>query len=290
MTIVHMLFALFALANSANADATVDYQQPLPAAFGAPNVDALPAPVADWQQVVYAELSDSPEYAAQMDHAISAASAETGVPPEVIWSVAFTETHGRHWNEAGVVKRGSAGEIGLMQVKPFWGKAIKREYGVDLDLYKLSDNVRAGAYILSRGGEALNVMLSYYNTGRQLRSTAYGRRVMRYLNSLDDLAADAEAQGIGLPQAETPELLATLFPARFDDTQPDDAVMQAAATLAAAESTPSPVQPQPAVQQMPTVLPSVPAPLPAAPRSSDRKLDSRSRGHYDPHQDISWAN
>ena len=318
MTIVHWLCALLALATAplvAGAAASPVAPTSTTTALAAPV--AAPAPLAQWEQVLRSELADSPDYAQQLDTAIADASTETGVPPEVIWSVAFTETHGRHWNAAGAVKRGSAGEIGLMQVKPFWSSALLRNYGVSLDLYNVADNVRAGAYILSRGGADLNTMLSYYNTGRQLRETPYERRVMRYLNSFDELAAEAQDDTSDLPQTETPSLLASLMPAvpaqRVQALQPSDAVMARNVTVEAPQPAPSK---QPAKAPLPAMvsqlLKSIPQPAtssatpsvqlqaaapqvdsavhPAAPTTTDRQLDSRSHGLYDPRQDVSWAN
>ena len=183
MQIVSLVFALLAAAQPAPAEVNASLpvlQQGQPI--------ALSAPLSDWEQVLYAELADSPVYAGELAAAIHTASAETDVPAEVIWSVAYTESHARHWRDGGRVKRGRAGEVGLMQVKPFWTKALRREYAIDVDLYAVEDNILAGAYILSRGGEELNVMLSYYNTGKQLRSTSYQRKVQRYLESLDERA------------------------------------------------------------------------------------------------------
>lgn len=139
-----------------------------------------------WEGALRTELADSPVYAERLAGYIREASAETGVSPAVIWAVMYTESHGRHWSRPGKVKRGSAGEIGAMQVQPWWQRSLERHYGVKLDLYNQRDNVRAGAYILSRGGSQLNVMLSYYNTGQHLRSTAYQRKVMRYLGGFEE--------------------------------------------------------------------------------------------------------
>jgi hypothetical protein len=295
MTIVHWLCALFALAGSAPNAADAEMQPP-PASAVCSVPSTAPAPLADWEQVLQSELADSPDYASQLDTAIKSASAETGVPPEVIWSVAYTETHGRHWGADGVVKRGTHGEIGLMQVKPFWGRALKRVYGIDVDLYNVADNVRAGAYILSRGGSEINVMLSYYNTGRQLRQTAYERRVMRYLNSLDDLAADAQDDELldpaparlmaaALPVGPMPPAAGTAQGA----AQPADAVMAGMAVL-------DTLFPAPKLQPLAAAQAPAPAPQPApaakrpAQKVSPRQLDSRSHGQYDPQQDVSWAN
>ncbi|HES58059.1 MAG TPA: lytic transglycosylase domain-containing protein [Firmicutes bacterium] len=139
-----------------------------------------------WEQAMRAELADSPVYAGNLAGYIRDASKETGVSPSVIWAVMFTESHGRHWNHYGKVKRGGAGEVGAMQVLPWWERSLKRKYGVELDLHNLRDNVRAGAYILSRGGAELNVMLSYYNTGQRIYNSAYQRKVMRYLGRYED--------------------------------------------------------------------------------------------------------
>ena len=139
-----------------------------------------------WEEALRAELVDSPVYPCNLAGYIREASKETGVSPSVIWAVMFTESHGRHWNHYGKVKRGGAGEVGAMQVLPWWERGLKRKYGVELDLYNLKDTVRAGAYILSRGGGELKVMLSYYNTGQRIYNTPYQRKVMRYLGRYVD--------------------------------------------------------------------------------------------------------
>lgn len=138
-----------------------------------------------WELDLRAELADSPAYAQRMVNAIYNAAQRSGLDPAVIWSVAYTETRGRHRDNAGRVKRGGAQEIGLMQIRPFWARALKREYNLEVDLFKLEDNLLASTYILKRGGDDLNVMLSYYNTGQRIKSSQYQRRVMRYLDRMN---------------------------------------------------------------------------------------------------------
>lgn len=137
-----------------------------------------------WALDVRAKLADRPAYARRMVNALFAASQRSGLDPALLWSVAYAESRGQHRDNRGRVKRGGAGEIGLMQIKPFWQRALKREYGVSLDLYNLEDNLLASTYILKRGGDDRRVMLSYYNTGQRVRSTSYERRVLRYLKKL----------------------------------------------------------------------------------------------------------
>lgn len=137
-----------------------------------------------WAADVRAKLADRPAYATRMVNALHRAAEHSGLDPAMLWSVAYAESRGRHRNERGQVKRGGAGEIGLMQIKPFWQRALMREYGVTVDLYNLEDNLLASTYILKRGGDDLRVMLSYYNTGQRIKSTSYQRRVMRYLKKL----------------------------------------------------------------------------------------------------------
>ncbi len=119
-----------------------------------------------------------------MVNAVYNAAQQSGLDPALLWSVAYTETRGRHRNSAGRVKRGGAQEIGLMQIRPFWARALKREYNLNVDLYDLEDNLLASTYILKRGGDDLRVMLSYYNTGKRLRSTSYERRVLKYMDRM----------------------------------------------------------------------------------------------------------
>lgn len=147
-------------------------------------VELAAADTPAWEDGLRAELADSPVYAGKLCDAIRAAAEETGIDPAMLWSVAWAETHGRHSHADGRVKRGSHGEVGLMQIRPFWQRALKRVYGLEVDLFDLADNVRAGAYILKRGGDEPAVMLSYYNTGKQLKSCSYSRKVMKYLKQL----------------------------------------------------------------------------------------------------------
>lgn len=144
-------------------------------------VDYEPA----WEIDLRSELADSPVYAQRMVDAVYSASQQSGLDPAVLWSVAYTETRGRHRDNQGRVKRGGDREIGLMQIQPFWARALKREYNLDLDLFKLEDNLLASTFILKRGGTDLNTMLSYYNTGRRLKSSSYQRRVMKYLDRMN---------------------------------------------------------------------------------------------------------
>ena len=144
-------------------------------------------PAIAWHSAIETELTDDESYAARVKSAIEQAVDKTGADPTMLWSVAFTESHGRHWSSPGMVKRGGSGEIGMMQVMPFWSRSLEKKYGVALDLFDLEDNVLAGAYILSRGGKSPHEMLSYYNTGQRVRSTAYQRKVMRYWSKLEEI-------------------------------------------------------------------------------------------------------
>ena len=136
-----------------------------------------------WERDARSVLAAEPDYAERLVKAIRDAAIASGVAADTLWGVAYTESRGRHWRSAGRIKRGGSGEIGLMQVLPFWQKALKRVAGLDVDLNHLEDNVLAGAYILRRGGDEIPVMLSYYNTGQRISSTRYQRRVMNYISS-----------------------------------------------------------------------------------------------------------
>lgn len=137
-----------------------------------------------WVEAIREEIADDEAYATTLIAGIKAAATETGLKEELIWSVMYTESHGRHFRRPNRVKRGGAGEVGVMQVLPWWKRGLKKEYGLDVDLYDVTDNVRAGAYILRRGGTETRVMLSYYNTGQRVYNTPYQRRVMRYLEKV----------------------------------------------------------------------------------------------------------
>jgi soluble lytic murein transglycosylase-like protein len=136
-----------------------------------------------WERDARSVLAEEPDYAERLISAIRDAASASGVAADTLWGVAYTESRGRHWRSSGRIKRGGAGEIGLMQVLPFWQKALKRTVGLDVDLDRLEDNVLAGAFILRRGGDETPVMLSYYNTGQRISSTRYQRRVMNYISS-----------------------------------------------------------------------------------------------------------
>jgi soluble lytic murein transglycosylase-like protein len=138
-----------------------------------------------WMAGAREALGSMNGYSVEVIDAVHSAAEETGVAPELIWAVAYTETKGFHTTPDGTVKRGSSGEIGVMQVKPFWSKALKKKYGVNLDLYSVKDNIMAGALILKSGGDDTRVALSYYNTGQRLKSSAYERKVTKYLAALE---------------------------------------------------------------------------------------------------------
>jgi len=101
------------------------------------------------------------------------------LPPELVLAVIDVESNFDRFAIS------VAGAQGLMQVMPFWQKALKRKYDVEVDLFDLEDNVMAGALVLSRGGKTPQRMLSYYNTGQRVNSTPYQRKVMRYWRSID---------------------------------------------------------------------------------------------------------
>ncbi|MCB1220345.1 MAG: transglycosylase SLT domain-containing protein [Planctomycetales bacterium] len=149
-------------------------------------------PVDSWRIALREELADDAGYAARVEAAIDNAVELTGADPAMLWSVAYTESHGRHESSPGNVKRGGSGEVGMMQVMPFWSRSLEKKYGFELDLFKLEDNVIAGAIVLSRGGESPQHMLSYYNTGQRIRSSAYQRKVMRYWSGLTEIPDSIE--------------------------------------------------------------------------------------------------
>lgn len=137
-----------------------------------------------WIAAIREDLAEDETYATTLIAAIKGAATETKLPEELIWSVMHTESHGRHYRRPGQVKRGGAGEVGVMQVLPWWERGLKKEYGIEVDLYNVTDNVLAGAYILRRGGTETRVMLSYYNTGQRVSNTPYQRKVMRYMKKV----------------------------------------------------------------------------------------------------------
>jgi soluble lytic murein transglycosylase-like protein len=137
-----------------------------------------------WERDLRQELAGSPRYADRLAKAIKHAAEDSDLDEALLWSVAYKETRGRHRDSQDRVKRGGDQEVGLMQIMPFWQKALKRTYGVDVDLFDLEDNVLAATYILKRGGDDTREMLSFYNTGQRLRSTPYQQSVMQYMKKL----------------------------------------------------------------------------------------------------------
>lgn len=139
---------------------------------------------AAWEKDLHAELHDSPVYAGKLVEMIKRVASERELEPALLWSVAVTESHGCHWYSGDTVKRGGAGEIGMMQVQPYWQRYIKKTYGIELDLYDWEDNLMAATYVLKLGGEDYGTMLSYYNTGKRYQSTSYSRKVLKRYNRI----------------------------------------------------------------------------------------------------------
>lgn len=137
-----------------------------------------------WEIDIHKVLEDDPEYAERMVKAVRNTARNSGLDAAMLWSVAYTETRGRHWTARGNVKRGGAGEIGLMQILPSWKRSLKRVYDMDVDLYDMEDNMLAASIILQRGGDEPRIMLSYYNTGQRVRNTRYQRAVMSYWKTI----------------------------------------------------------------------------------------------------------
>ncbi len=183
ITIVLLLLPIFLQPQPSRLaqDASVSVASKISSAVASARSYTPPA----WVAAIREELADDETYATTIIEAINAAATETGLPEELIWSVMHTESHGRHFRRPGQVKRGGAGEVGVMQVLPWWERGLKKEYDIDVDLYDVTENIRAGAYILRRGGTETRVMLSYYNTGQRVYNTPYQRRVMRYLKQFE---------------------------------------------------------------------------------------------------------
>jgi len=155
-----------------------------------------------WELDVYEVLEKDPEYAERLVKAIRRYSKESGLEAAMLWSVAYTETRGSHWTKRGNVKRGGAGEIGLMQIMPSWKKSLKRVYDLEVDLYHLEDNMHAATVILKRGGDDPDVMLSYYNTGQRVHNTRYQRAVKRYWNAINERQEQLVSAGFRTADSE----------------------------------------------------------------------------------------
>jgi soluble lytic murein transglycosylase-like protein len=115
-----------------------------------------------------------PAFASDIRSIIDAAADAQGIPRALAHAVVKVESN------YNCHLRGSAGEQGIMQVKP----ATAREVGVTGNLFDCTTGARAGmAYLriaISRGGPGC-AGVSLYQRGVYARPscTAYGRKVMR---------------------------------------------------------------------------------------------------------------
>lgn len=115
-----------------------------------------------------------PAFGSDIRSVINAAADAEGVPRVLAQAVAKVESN------FNCHLRGSAGERGIMQVKP----ATAREIGITGNLFDCVTGARAGARYLriaiSKGGSGC-AGVSLYQRGVYARPscTAYGRKVMR---------------------------------------------------------------------------------------------------------------
>lgn len=85
-----------------------------------------------------------------------------GVPPSIALAVANRESGVCHWTSSGAVKRGSAGEVGIMQLMPSTAQAL------GVDPYDFQSNIRGGVRYLAdmyRQFGSWDLALEAYNWG-----------------------------------------------------------------------------------------------------------------------------
>ena len=137
---------------------------------------------------------------------IVAEANDQGVPPEIALAVATQESGLCHWNPNGSVKRGKAGEYGVMQLMPATASAL----GVDPT--DVNDNIHGGVKYLRQlydqyGDWALAVQ-HYNGSGPDAR--AYAVRVIAIARGFGfglALSAGKNAAGM-MPPISTNTLIA----------------------------------------------------------------------------------
>jgi soluble lytic murein transglycosylase-like protein len=91
---------------------------------------------------------------------ITAEASAQGVPPEIALQIAQQESGMCHWNADGSVKRGSAGEIGVMQIMPSTAPGV--------NLFDVNANIHFGmgylASLYQQFGD-WNLAAAAYNWG-----------------------------------------------------------------------------------------------------------------------------
>lgn len=148
------------------------------ATFSSPTqvaVPATPVPVVTQEPDFTKGCTFQPDSRFSKD--LLAASVEFGIRAE--W-LAVTV-----WTESGCnpYTRGSSGEIGLTQIHPRWWKTKLAKVGIH-DLWNQRDNLRAGAYALSRlAKHGPRGMFRRYN-GRGARAVRYADRQLTLLKTL----------------------------------------------------------------------------------------------------------
>lgn len=111
------------------------------------------------------------------DKIISEAN-DQGVPPEIALAVATQESKLCHWNPDGSVKRGAAGEYGVMQLLPATAAAL----GVDPE--DMDQNIHGGVKYLRQLYDKYRdwtLAVQHYN-GSGPRAQAYALKVLAIAN------------------------------------------------------------------------------------------------------------
>ncbi len=88
----------------------------------------------------------------------------------------------------------SSGAIGLMQVMPFWAAIYSNEFGIDVDLRKIDDNIMVGSYVLKyymdRSRSVVDALQKYNASYLSSNAYRYPKRVLRYYRNFRNMIYD----------------------------------------------------------------------------------------------------
>ena len=136
---------------------------------------------------------------------LSSEATEAGLPIELVYATAWTESRWQQWNDDGSTLGSSTGDYGLMQINEWWAK----EYDWDQVLSDVGYNIGAGVEILAwsydyaksqgySGTDALRAAYAVYNGGPDAvdrpwdSSSPYASHDTNFLDNLNAAAWEAE--------------------------------------------------------------------------------------------------
>ncbi len=215
--------ALFLLLSGAAPDAEARPQRPFPRqnrrpGWGRlrPDKEASPDCDADSKPVVYdlanaldaadgpPEASGSGDDACEVASLLAAEAAEAGIPLELAYATAWTESRWQQWDDEGEPLGSATEDYGLMQINAWWAK----EYDWDLVLSDTGYNIGAGVEILAwsynyaksqgySGTDLLRAAYAVYNGGPDAvdrpwdSSSAYHSHDQNFLDNLNGAGWEA---------------------------------------------------------------------------------------------------